>query len=80
MMNQTIVRVEKRDLCTSKREGNMTRVEILAELQRLPLTERLAIIDALLHQVQEDIEQIEQPSETITQAQLAAAVELMRKE
>ena len=39
----------------------MTQMEILEELRKLPTAERLEIIEAALHFVREDLQQIEQP-------------------
>ncbi|MCK4417135.1 MAG: hypothetical protein KAV99_03105 [Candidatus Latescibacteria bacterium] len=38
----------------------MSQVEILKELKKLPTKERLAIMEAVLHLIREDLQQVEQ--------------------
>ena len=56
----------------------MTQREILEELKKFPTTERITIIEAALHLIHEDFQQIEQP---LTRAdrtrQLTAAAEAL---
>ena len=57
----------------------MTQMEILEELKKLPTTERLRIIEAALHLVREDLQQIEQsPVYTQRKKQLSIAAEALR--
>jgi len=57
----------------------MTQMEILEELKKLPTTERLKIIEAALHLVREDLQQIEQsPVYTQRKKQLSIAAEALR--
>ena len=51
----------------------MTQVEILEELKKLTTTERLAIIEAALHLVREDLQQRGQPMARRERAQQLAA-------
>ena len=56
----------------------MTRREILEELKKFPTTERITIIEAALHLIHEDLEQIEQPlAKTERKRKLAAAAEAL---
>ena len=52
----------------------MTRREMLEELRKFPTTERIAIIEAALHLIHEDMQKIEQPDR---KRQLAAAAEAL---
>jgi hypothetical protein len=55
---------------------NMTQMEILEGLKKLTNTERLTIIEAALHLIREDLQQVEQPlARTERRQQLAAAAE-----
>jgi len=57
----------------------MTQMEILEELRKLPAAERLKIIEAALHFVREDLQQIEQPLVyTQSKQQLSLAAEALR--
>ena len=59
----------------------MTQAEILQELKNLTTTERLAVIEAALHLVREDLQQVEQVEQPLSQAErkrrLAAAAEAL---
>lgn len=56
----------------------MTQREILEELRKIPTTERLAIIEAAIHLIHEDLQQFELPrSRTEKNRQLAAAAEAL---
>jgi hypothetical protein len=56
----------------------VTQIEILEELKRLTTTERLTIIEAALHLIREDLQQMEQPLPRIERKrQLAAAAEAL---
>lgn len=56
----------------------MTHREILEELKKLPTTERITIIEAALHIIHEDLQQIEQPlTKTERKRQLAVAAEAL---
>lgn len=56
----------------------MTQMEILEELKKLTNTERLTIIEAALHLIREDLQQVEQPLARIERRQqLAAAAEAL---
>lgn len=56
----------------------MTHKEILEELKKLPTTERITIIEAALHIIHEDLQQIEKPlTKTEKKRQLAAAAEAL---
>lgn len=56
----------------------MTRREILEELKKFPTTERITIIEAALHLIHEDLEQVEQPlAKTERKRKLAAAAEAL---
>jgi hypothetical protein len=56
----------------------MTHREILEELKKLPTTERITIIEAALHIIHEDLQQIEQPLTKIERKrQLAVAAETL---
>ena len=53
-------------------------MEILEELKKLTTTERLTIIEAALHLIREDLQQVEQPlARTERRQQLAAAAEAL---
>lgn len=52
----------------------MTQREILEELRKFPTMERIAIIEAALHLIHEDMQQIEKPDR---KHQLAAAAEAL---
>jgi len=58
----------------------MTQSEILEELYKLPLAERLAIVDAVLREVRADAAHLEEPTARPTREQLLTAVELMRRD
>jgi hypothetical protein len=56
----------------------MTQVGILEEFKKLTTTERLAIIEAALHLIREDLQQIEQPpAREERKRQLAVAAEAL---
>lgn len=56
----------------------MTQREILEELRKFPTPERITIIEAALHLIHEDLEQIEQPlTKTERKQKLAAAAEAL---
>lgn len=56
----------------------MTQREILDELRKIPTTERLAIIEAAIHLIHEDLQQFERPgSRTDKTRQLTAAAEAL---
>ena len=56
----------------------MTRIEILEELRKLTTAERLVILEAALHMVREDVQQMEWPLvQTEKKQQLAAAAEAL---
>jgi hypothetical protein len=56
----------------------MTQMEILEELKKLTSTERLTIIEAALHLIREDLQQVEQPLvRTERRQQLTAAAEAL---
>ena len=56
----------------------MTRTEILDELQKLPMGERLAIAEAALHLIREELRKADAPLERAKKAeQLAAAAEAL---
>ncbi|MDQ3830673.1 MAG: hypothetical protein M3361_15495 [Candidatus Tectomicrobia bacterium] len=56
----------------------MTQMEIVEELKKLTTTERLTIIEAALHLIREDLQQVEQPlARTERWQQLAAAAEAL---
>lgn len=56
----------------------MTQIEILQELTRLSPTERLAVIEAALHLVREDLQQVQQPlAQKDRKKRLAAAAEAL---
>jgi hypothetical protein len=56
----------------------MTQMEIVEELKKLTTTERLTIIEAALHLIREDLQQVEQPLARIERRQqLAAAAEAL---
>ena len=56
----------------------MTQMEIVEELKKLTTTERLTIIEAALHLIREDLQQVEQPlARTERRQQLAAAAEAL---
>jgi hypothetical protein len=56
----------------------MTQVEILEELKRFTLSERLTVVETALRLIREDIQQIEPPlSRTERKRQLAAAAEAL---
>jgi hypothetical protein len=53
-------------------------MEIVEELKKLTTTERLTIIEAALHLIREDLQQVEQPlARTERRQQLAAAAEAL---
>ncbi len=57
----------------------MTRTEILEEFRKLSAKERLEVIEAALHLVQEDLQSIERPLTPPERTrQLAAAAEALR--
>jgi hypothetical protein len=59
--------------------GNMMRTEILEELKKLSVKERLEVIEAALHLLQEDLQVIERPlTPSERKRQLAAAAEALR--
>jgi hypothetical protein len=56
----------------------MTQMEIVEGLKKLTTTERLTIIEAALHLIREDLQQVEQPlARTERRQQLAAAAEAL---
>lgn len=56
----------------------MTRTEMLDELQKLPMAERLAIAETALHLLREELRKAEAPLERAKKtAQLAAAAEVL---
>ena len=57
----------------------MTQQDILEELTKLPITERLTIIETLLKHVRADLQSTAHPAtdQTAGQAQLAAAAEAL---
>jgi hypothetical protein len=57
----------------------MSQVEILKELKKLPTKERLAIMEAVLHLIREDLQQVEQQPlvRVEKKRQLAAAAEAL---
>jgi len=56
----------------------MTQTEILEELKKLTTSDRLTIIEAALHLIREDLQQVEPPlARTERQRQLAAAAEAL---
>ena len=59
----------------------MTQGEILEELKKLPITERLTIIDAVLQTIRKDLQQLPLPSvDADKKRQLAAAAEALRSD
>lgn len=63
----------------TRQGGSMTRVEILEELKKLTVIERLSIIEAALYLIREDLQQVEQPiARTERKQQLATAAEALR--
>lgn len=56
----------------------MTQREILEELRKFPTTERITIIEAALHLIHEDLQEVEQPlTKSDRKRQLAAAAEAL---
>jgi hypothetical protein len=56
----------------------MIQSEILAELERLTMAERLAVAEAALHLIRKDIQKAEQsPAQMDREKQLAAAAEAL---
>lgn len=56
----------------------MTQVEILEELERFTISERLTVIEIALRLIREDLQQMEQPlSRTERKRQLTAAAEAL---
>jgi len=56
----------------------MTQIEILEELKKLTTTERLAIIEAALRLIREDLQRAEQPyAHTDLKRRLASAAEAL---
>lgn len=56
----------------------MTQREILEELKKFPTTERITIIEAALHLIHENLQQIEQPlTKTEKKRRLTAAAETL---
>mgnify|MGYP001076493626 CR=1 FL=1 len=56
----------------------MTQIEILEELKKITISERLAIVEAALRLIREDLQQVEQPLiRTERRRQLAAAAEAL---
>lgn len=61
-----------------KKGDDMIRTEILEELKKLSLKERLEIIESAIHLLQEDLQQVERSSSRIERKrQLAAAAEVL---
>ncbi len=59
----------------------MTQMEILEQLKKLTTTERLTIIEAALHLIREDLQQVEQPlARAERKRQLAAAAETLLRD
>jgi len=57
----------------------MTQVEVLEELKRFTISERITIIEATLHLIREDLQQVGQPlARAERRQQLAAAAEALR--
>ncbi len=62
-----------------EQRGCMTQVEILEELKRLTIAERLTVIEAVLQTIREDLQHISPPSKQVDRRQqLAAAAEALR--
>jgi hypothetical protein len=61
--------------------GNMTQAEILQELKNLTTTERLAVIEAALHLIREDLQEESQaerlPTQSERRRQLAEAAKAL---
>jgi hypothetical protein len=56
----------------------MTQVEILEELKRFTISERLTVVETALRLIREDLQQMEQPlARTERKRQLAAAAEAL---
>jgi hypothetical protein len=56
----------------------MTQMEVLEELKRFTIPERLTIIEATLRLIREDLQEVEQPpSQVERRHQLAAAAEAL---
>lgn len=56
----------------------MTQIEILEELKRFTIPERLTIVEAALRLIREDLQQVRQPlTQTERKHQLAAAAEAL---
>jgi hypothetical protein len=56
----------------------MTQVEILEELKKFTISERLTIVEAALRLIREDLQQVGQPlTQTERRRQLAAAAEAL---
>ena len=56
----------------------MTQVEILEELKRFTISERLTVVETALRLIREDLQQMEQPlSRTERKRQLTAAAEAL---
>ena len=56
----------------------MTQIETLEELKKITISERLAIVEAALRLIREDLQQVEQPLiRTERRRQLAAAAEAL---
>jgi len=61
-----------------KQGGGMMQVEILEELKKFTIPERLTIIEAALRLIREDLQQVGQPlTRTERRRQLAAAAEAL---
>jgi hypothetical protein len=59
----------------------MTQIEILEALKRLTSRERLTIVEAALHLIREDLQQVERPlRQTESKSSLAAAAEALLPE
>jgi len=59
----------------------MTQGEILEELKKLPITERLTIIDAVLQTIRKDLQQLPLPAaDADKKRQLAAAAAALRSD
>ena len=55
----------------------MTQLEIVAELEKLTTAERLAVAEAALHLIREDIQHAERQPTRMDREQLAAAAEAL---
>lgn len=59
----------------------MTQQEILEQIKKLPTMERLAVVEAALHLIHEDLQYIEMPSSQVSKSQrLAHAAKALLKD